>query len=153
VDRPRYEREGDRDEEARIAAVLCNRLQCDVIKLPSWYVLDFAATRAKEIVAFMEVKRRHHVLGHYPDVFLSLHKIFAAHNFHAVTALPCRFFVQFDDCLAWADMLSPRAVGMRGRMDRNDPQDIEPVAYVPVDDFKLLGGRNGKASQGSGEIE
>lgn len=136
--RPLYEAKSDRDEEREIARTLSLAWSCAVVKLPTAYNLDYAATRNNAVIGWLELKRRHCGIGEYPNIFLSLHKVFAAHKFHEVTKLPNLFVVQFDGCLAYADMLPQRPIGFRGRTDRGDWQDQEPVSLIPIADFKVI---------------
>ena len=136
--RPQYEKGGDRAEEARVATILCNLWNCNLVKLPTAYSLDYAATRDKQVLSWVEIKRRQRTLRKYRCVFLSMQKVFSAYNFNIVTGLPCLFVIQFDDCLAYANILEPsRPIEFRGRTDRGDWQDQEPVIAIGADDFKL----------------
>jgi hypothetical protein len=136
--RPRYETEGNTSDERRVASLLGAAWACEIVKLPTAYNLDFAALRDRRVCSWLEIKRRKITLHQFPTVYLSMHKVFAAHNFHAVTGLPCLFVVQFNDCLAYADMLPKRQIDFRGRADRGDWQDQEPVALISVGDFKII---------------
>jgi len=138
MNRPIYESETDRAEENAIADMICAAWSCSVVKLPVAYHLDRAILRQKEVVAWTEIKRRKRTLRQHDSVFLSMQKVFAAHNYHRVTGKPCLFIVRFDDCLAYADMLPPRLIEFRGRTDRGDWQDQEPVVMIPVDEFRPI---------------
>jgi len=136
--RPVYENEGNLADERLIADAVAKAWDCTVVKLPRAYNLDYAILRHKELVAWCEIKRRFRTLEQYPNTFLSMQKVFAAHNFHNVSEKPCFFIVGFDDHLAYADMLPKRSIEFRGRTDRGDWQDVEPVATVPTADFKII---------------
>jgi hypothetical protein len=136
--RPVYETAANRAEEDAIADAVCKAWSCTAVKLPLAYHLDRAFLRGDEVLAWTEIKRRYRTLRKFDTVFLSMQKVFAAHNFHLVTHKPCLFIVKFDDCLAYADMLPQRRIEFRGRTDRGDWQDQEAIALIPVDDFKLI---------------
>ena len=133
-----YETETDRAEENAITDMVCKAWSCTVVKLPVAYHFDYALLRQKEVMAWAEIKRRKRTLRQFNSIFLSMQKVFAAHNFHLVTRKPCLFIIRFDDCLAYADMLPQRRIEFRGRIDRGDWQDQEAVVVIPADDFKLI---------------
>lgn len=139
-ERTPYETDQDRVEEDAIAKMVCEAWSCAVVKLPRAYNLDRAILRDREVMAWAEIKRRKRTLEQYPSVFLSMQKVFAAHNFHLVTGKPCLFIIKFDDCLAYADMLPKRKIEFRGRVDRGDWQDQEAAAVIPTREFKLIRG-------------
>jgi hypothetical protein len=133
--RPRYETASDREEETRIGNILAKAWDCEIVKLPISYNLDYVAIRNKQIFAWLEIKRRHRTLDQYRCTFLSMQKVMTAHLLHSVTGLRCLFVVQFDDQLAFADMLTERTVEFRGRTDRGDWQDQEAAVAIAPDDF------------------
>jgi hypothetical protein len=137
-DRPAYETENDRTEEAAITEIICQIWSCKVVKLPRAYNLDCAILRQNELMAWAEIKRRKRTLEQYPTVFLSMQKILAAHNFNRISGKPCLFVVRFDDCLAWTDMLRNRKIEFRGRVDRGDWQDQEAAAVIHTGEFKVI---------------
>jgi len=81
-DRLAYETKADRVEEDAIADLVCKAWSCSAVKLPVAYHLDRALLRQKEVMAWAEIKRRKRALRQYDSVFLSMQKVFAAHNFH-----------------------------------------------------------------------
>lgn len=137
--RPLYESADDRAREAEIATKIERLLSRKLIKLPMQYRLDYMVMDDERLTAWVEIKRRFHTFDNYPNVFLSLAKVMAARELNAATGLPCRFFVQFNDCLAHADMCKPgRALRFSGRFDREDWQDIEPLVLIPMDQWKII---------------
>lgn len=138
--RPKFETPEDLAIEAEIAVKLEAAWQCQMIKLPFSYKLDWAAVRKNEIVAFLECKRRHRELKEHPTVFFALQKLIAARELHSVTGLPCFYVAQFNDCLAYADVLDfRRKIEFRGRTDR-DGKDQEPVSVIPIADWQVVNG-------------
>jgi hypothetical protein len=135
--RQRYETSADIAEERRIAGILSERWGCAVIKLPLSYRLDYAGVRDGRILGWLEIKRRHRTFHQFATVFLSLQKVFAAHDFFRVVGCPCFYVVQFNDCLAYTDILADRPVEFRGRTDR-DGQDQEPVVRISTGEFKVI---------------
>lgn len=136
-DRVRYERQSDRDEEARVAEALTAAWGCTVRKLPERYTLDYVAIRDGRVVAALEIKVRNRGLEEYGDVFINLNKVITAQAFNAL-GIKSLFVVQFTDVLAYADMTPPRRIEFRGREDRGDWQDVQPVVCIPNTDFKVI---------------
>ncbi len=136
--RPIYETDDTRSIELHMAAVISRFWHCDVVKLPKSYRLDYAAMRERRIVAWLELKRRYHNFGNFDCVFLSLQKVLSAVELHDHSGLPCLFVIQCNNGFFYADMVAPRSIEFRGRVDRNDWQDQEPVAMVPVAEFRKM---------------
>jgi hypothetical protein len=150
-DRPTYETTTDRQHEKRIAEIISDLWFCHVRKLPVAYRLDYAASRAGEVLAWIEIKKRNCTIDQYPDVFLSLQKVIAANQLHSVSERPCMFVVEFNDALAYARIVKPgRKIMVRGRTDRNDWQDVEPIVLIPRDEFTQLTRMEGEDGRRSG---
>lgn len=134
-----YETIDDLGQEKAIAEKLEVRWHCVMRKLPRSYRLDWAASDDGKIRAWLEFKRRYRTFDQYPDTFLALGKVMAAREFVAATSMKCLFVVQFDDALAYADMvINGREIVFGGRTDRDDWEDIEPVVLVPMADFTKI---------------
>lgn len=137
--RPTYETADDRDRERFIAKKIERIFNRKAIKLPKQYRLDYALMCDELITAWLEIKRRNIEFDQYPNVYLSLSKVMAAREFHGATGLPCVFFVQFNDCLAHAQMYKfGRQITFKGRTDRGDWQDLEPIVLIPMREWKIV---------------
>ena len=135
-DRPIYETEESREIEKQMAEFLCRVWRCELKKLPIAYNLDYAAVRDHSVVAWLELKRRFRTLHAHHGVFLSLQKVMSAVRLHDYSDRPCFFVVLCDDGYHYADILKQKyPIEFRGRVDRNDWQDQEPVIDIPVWDF------------------
>jgi len=138
--RPVYETETTRAIERSMAAWLEPVWNCNVVKLPRSYSLDYAALRGSQLVAWLELKRRNRALHEFPTVFLSVQKVMAARALCEITNASCFFVVQFNDCYAYSNILADgRGFAFRGRIDRGDWEDQEPVAVIPVAQFRIIG--------------
>lgn len=156
--RPVYESARDLSEERRIANVAAKRWNVSVLKLAKFDCFDWAAYRqhveyqtsgdvcrpigrpAKEVLSFVEVKRRYCKFDTYPNIILSLAKAERALWRSEATKLPAIFLVGFDDCIAFAQVTRGQMsqITIEKRADRNDPMDEEPCIHIPMRDFKLL---------------
>lgn len=137
--RPIYETSRHLSAEQKIAEVICNRFNCTFQKVPIKYGLDYAALRQGKICAFFELKCRTNPMRQYPDYMLSMHKLMAAQRINLTTALPCFLAVSWTDAIGYAELIPDcYDYGISGRKDRNDPDDIEPVGYIPIDQFRII---------------
>lgn len=137
--RPIYETSRHLSAEQQLADIICQKFNCTLSKMPIKYGLDYAAARNKEICAFLELKCRTNPMQQYPDYMLSMHKLMAAQQILITTALQCLLVVSWTDAIGYTE-INPDCYnyGISGRKDRNDPDDIEPVGYIPIDQFKII---------------
>jgi hypothetical protein len=113
--------------------------QYDFYKLPISYRLDFAACRkgTKEIMGWVEFKRRYHKFGHFPTALFSLGKILQGLTMADITGIPFFLAVMWDDDLRWmrVDMKDAKILwGTRSSKTR-DQDDLEPAVHFPIDAF------------------
>lgn len=134
--RPTYETAQSKEVERQMAIALAGLWCCDVVKLPIAYRLDYAAMRDKRITAWLELKRRYRNFADHDSVFLSLQKVLAAVELNGYSGLPCLFVVQCNDGFFYTNILKEfRTIEFRGRVDRNDWQDQEPITAIPNSEF------------------
>lgn len=139
--RPIYESQETLAKETAAKQIVESAWSCSLLKLPRRYEIDFLADRDDQAVAFVELKCRTNPKDQYADYMLSLGKWLAGLNLTRCTGLPFLLVVQWTDCLGYLtqEESSRYKIGTGGRYDRNDPQDIEPCIYIPVNEFKLIG--------------
>lgn len=137
---PMYETAEDRKAEREVADEVERLRNCKLEKIKQLsYNLDFSAIRQDLIVAFVETKRRHNDLTTFPTVWFPLLKWLRARQIYRELKLPCCFFVQFDDCLAWANLITCTfTLHWRGRNDRQDAEGPEPMLLIPYQQFKVV---------------
>lgn len=136
--RPRYESAADRSAENRIFRILREREGVEFRKLPMQYRLDAAVFRDGNLRGFAEIKRRTHCRGTYSTYLISLSKVIAARGLSQATGLKCLLFVDWTDELGCISFDAPYELGWGGRTDRNDGQDVEPVAFYPIEAFRTV---------------
>ena len=133
--RPRYESEADRRNEREIIDVACRAWNCEAYKLPIAYKLDFALIRDGRIHAFAEVKKRTCKKSQYPTFMLAYQKVLAARQF----SVPTFLIVGWVDQIGFARFDSDvEYIGIGGRRDRADADDVEPQAFFNVKGFKKI---------------
>lgn len=147
--RPLYETDKDFENEKRIKRQIEQEKEWKLTKLPKRYYLDFFAftPRFGQLIAVLEVKRRHNTHDKYPDVILSLAKYMKGAEYADALNVDFLFVVQFNDGLYIHEggslTLQHLQITFGGRTDRNDPEDIEPVVHIPVKAlFTKLGEKN-----------
>ena len=142
--RPLYENKENRRKELQAAEQVRQLWWPDhktrVQHLPKKSVLDLAFVREGSILGFGEVKVRTNDHDKYPTYLLSLEKWMTGVALRKNLRLPVWLFVQFADQLMWVPFAHVEGVevGMGGRVDRGDPQDIEPVAFIPLSLFSVV---------------
>lgn len=131
--RPYYESTNDRQHEAEVINLLCNRFALKPEKLKPSLEVDYALMDNTGKCAYVcEIKVRK---KRYPDMFLSLAKVQALRAYAAIGinarilfALPDGVHIQKVaplDIEGW--------IGYGGRSDRNDSQDGELLVFYPTD--------------------
>jgi len=139
MNRPMYETSESLKNENEVASRISSAWNTKLNKLPIKYRVDYAAERNGKIVAWIEVKTRKYNMNDFDSFMLSLDKYNASVQLGSITNLPVTLVVRWKDKIGYADLLHCRGViKMGGRKDRGDPQDIQPAAYIPIDDFREL---------------
>ncbi len=137
--RPLYESQQDRDNEQALARIIEAKFNCQLTKMPIKLSLDFMATRDGSAVAFIEARQRKTRMRQYPTYMISLYKVMMANTLTQATGLPCFLAVQWSDAAGICKLpSSDMDIQTGGSTRRNDPQDIEPMAYFDVSAFKVL---------------
>lgn len=133
MSRPRYETEQDRRNEEEAVKRFT---KFSVKKVPISYPFDFVLLdQSEKICAAVEVKKRNYELARLPDVFVSARKICGLKLYSRTYNIPSVFLVDMLDGLFYTYIDGEYELTMSGRTDRNDWQDIEPVARIPSSDF------------------
>jgi hypothetical protein len=141
--RPLYETAADLDNEASIAKVLSLKWDCNFVKLPIRYHLDFVVTRGDQAIAYAEFKTRNYSMadiGKMGGYLMSIGKWSAAKQLCDASLLPFILVVKTLDGVYRAGFteFKPDGVLVRGRTDRNDWQDIEPCVLLNTQRFKRI---------------
>ena len=137
--RPIYETPHDLANEASVADVLSSAWNCESTKLQVRDAFDYAATRGKNITAFVEVKTRTNPMHKYPTYMISMTKVMNANAVFMSTGTPSLLVVKWTDCMGWVQLNQNKfTLEIGGRRDRHDAQDIEPVCHISIDLFKVI---------------
>ena len=126
--RPTYETAADQSRERQIVDKLCERFGMKAVKLPQFQDIDFALMRGDAVWGVVEIKCRK---KHYPQMFLSLHKVQGLRAY-AASGLQARVIFATPEGL-FAKKIGPLEVdgwiGIGGRKDRGDEIDTELLVH------------------------
>jgi len=136
--RPLYETEGQRKREYEVAIKAAETWKCKAQKIPISYHLDYAFMRDDKLCAWAEVKCRTNHVNAYPTYMLSMNKIMHGIQMNTITGAAFVLIVEFTNGIYWVKPEGKYTIGFNGRRDRNDTADMEPVAYIPMNEFKPL---------------
>jgi len=138
--RPLYETEEDIGREQSFVEDLCTAWQCEAKKLPIHYKLDFALMRNGIVKAFLEMKVRNYAKGDFATYMVSMAKVLAAREYSAFANVPSLLAVRWNDVSGFIALNNMKdfEIGFGGRGDRGDSQDMEPVVFIPINNFELL---------------
>lgn len=136
--RPTYESSGDRNNEIAISEHLSSIWNCNFKKLPMSYYIDWILMKDAGPVAVAEVKCRRNSSTQYDTLMLSLAKWMNGKRLAQELSVPFLIIVQWTDGLFYAKPESIITYGFGGRTDRNDSQDVEPMVYINIDQFKKI---------------
>jgi len=140
--RPLYETQADRRREASVAGIISQRLNVKLVKLPIRYSIDYAGYYfdTKTLKAWYEIKcRNFHSLNliQYDYLILSLAKVMAGLQLSWTTRKPFYIFWSFlDNSIYFIEITTELVkevadIKSGGRIDRGDPQDVEPMLCFP----------------------
>ena len=141
--RPLYETQQDRDNEQALSRIIEKEFNCQLTKMPIKLSLDYMATRNDSAVAFIEARQRRNQMFQYPTYMVSLYKVMMASALTQATGLPCFLAVQWSDAAGICKLppdYSDQDIQMGGTMRRNDPQDVEPMVYFNLANFRVISG-------------
>ena len=140
--RPLYETEADLSREARVMHTAAEKWNCDYLKLPLSYRLDFALIRSNRLVALAEIRVRNVKAETYPTIIFSVNKRAKANQLSDQTKVPSFFVVKYDDEIRYIDFAETPddfQVGGRTGANRRDQADVELVGHYNVSRMKVLG--------------
>ena len=142
--RPFYETQEQVEAERRIIERLGKAWGCSVAKAKRAYHIDWVIGESPR-VAFVEVKDRStygwEFLDAHGGVYVSALKWGMALMLSWTTGVPVMLLVQTAGGELWWHRLAARehdGVRMGGRVDRGDPQDVEPCVMLRSTRFKRL---------------
>lgn len=153
--RPVYETDGDRHAEAVVMLDVQRIHKVGTRRIRKFFPVDYVIVDGPYVTKWVEVKSRNYTLSelnHNGGLFLSALKVANIHALQRATGITACVVAGLTDGVYVADLPSPDqaplAIVIGGRVDRDDPADVEPCvcvppwSWVPLADysrFKVLG--------------
>lgn len=142
--RPMYESQVDLTHENKMKTLLEAKWNCALHKVPLKYQVDWLAMRENNPMAFIEFKHREKLsIDACPRYMISLDKLMKAKQLAREVEVPFIMVITFKEGTYYG-VFAPNSFddityGFGGRYDRGDAQDVEPMAYLPLRKFVILG--------------
>ncbi len=116
-------------------------------KNPEFYPIDFNLVGKPglgvPILQMFEVKCRDNKMRKWDEFYLSAHKCLAIIQYSRVLGFETRLVVKWTDRIGVIDLAAFDVTSFQkvwfGRLDRNDPNDVEPGLAIPVNLFEEIG--------------
>ena len=140
--RPSYETEADRMRQKAVADFVAEKFGARFISTPRQYPFDYLVQfddGAPMLLCEIKCRTRRRLSAE--SWILSAMKFVHARTFRDTFGVDTIFVFRFGDGeVAYFDALArKRELGFGGRSDRNDPQDMEPVARIMSTEFRHIG--------------
>lgn len=138
--RPFYETSDDLSREREVADEISRAWKCKVRKMPVSYRVDYALFSANTLLAWLEIKCRTNAMQAYDTYMISADKIMSGLDLAHHANAPFLLVVKWSDGIGYTKInkLSDYKIEFWGRADRGDPNDMEPVALIPIENFERI---------------
>jgi len=135
--RPRYENKESLEQEQSFGTVIQLAWNCELVKMPMQYKIDYCCYRDNNLIGFVELKNRTCTKSRYPTYILSLSKYLTAVELSRILGKPTNLCVRWTDETGYVrlDTIRDPHISQGGRTDRNDWQDVEPVIHIDINSF------------------
>jgi len=137
-----YETNADRHRQREAIHYLAKAtatIGVETERLAGW---DYEMVRGQRTLALVEVKCRNCFYQTYPTYMVSESKALHLRDSAISRGVAGGLLVNWKDAIGWlrVDVLHPDTwrVEMGGRIDRNDPMDIERVVHFRINDFRFI---------------
>ena len=129
--RPIYENEESLKAEQEMREVISSKWKVEAMKVPIRYKVDDYLLRDGDVVAIVEYKKRNMSSTCGKSLFISAEKIYFGRAYAEQAGVPFFMIFKFTDGLFFLNASEYEfKIGINGRRDRGDSQDIEPVGYI-----------------------
>jgi hypothetical protein len=140
--RPTYETDGHLESERRVVEAIQAMHGVTLVKTPKYYHIDFCVVDLRnKVVGWVEIRNKTFPRRKFDSFYTSLEKYLSVAKMGHLTGLPAYIACEWTDGTFFKQVNHgdarkyPVTVGGRTVNSRNDPDDIEPVIHIPVDDF------------------
>lgn len=137
--RPIYQNNTDLENENKAIPLIQEKFNCTLSpKLPMKYSAEWIAFRDNNPVAIIEFKKRNLYYKYSKTYDISLHKITITQLFAQKLNLPIILVIHLLDGVYFTTIKDEIPSIVFSRNYRDDPDDIEPLIVIPIQDFKKL---------------
>lgn len=140
--RPTYETNEHLEGERRVIEAIEAMHGVKLVKTPKYYHIDFCVVDIRnKVTGWVEVRNKTFHRQKFDSFYTSLEKYLSVAKMGHLTGFPAYIACGWTDGIFCKRVLHgdakkyPITVGGRTVNSRNDPDDIEPVIHIPVDDF------------------
>lgn len=134
-----YESKEDLANEKEVANFLSSKTGFVFHKLKIAYHVDWLVMDKGKPKYVAEIKRRFNPSTEYPTLMLSLQKWMKGKEMAAEMNIEFVLIIKWNDGLfSYKAEKDGVTYGFGGRYDRDDPQDQEPMVFIPVSKFKRI---------------
>lgn len=144
--RPAYETDGDRHAEAVVMFDVQRIHKVGTRRIRKFFPVDYVIVDGPYVTKWVEVKCRNYTLqelNHNGGLFLSALKVANIDALARATGITACVVAGLRDGVYVADLPSPGtaplAIVFGGRVDRDDPADVEPCVCVPAHAWRKIG--------------
>lgn len=144
-EKPVFENDEDASNEAELADIIERMYSVKMVRQKRFSQFDYLACKGNSISAFVEMRCLNTQYNAQSGVIISASKLLAAKTMIDISGVKHYFVVR------WIDGVVGLAVINRFLKDgvkmvrspitdkrRNAPDDLEPVAYIPIEAFKVI---------------
>lgn len=140
-----FENDQDATNEAELADIIERNYSVKMVRQRKFSQFDYMACKGNRITAFVEMRCLNSHFDDHSTVMISASKLLAAKTMIDISGIRHLFAVKWiDDIIALADInrfLVDRVELVRSPITenrRNAPDDLEPVAHIPIEAFKVI---------------
>ena len=139
MSRPMYETPEDLANEKQICNALTEKFGSEFQKLPIRYHADYLIMKNGTSRGWMEIKQRSIPSYTYSSFLIDLNKVMRMTELSRETSLPSILVVRWsDNRIGFCHINGPFSVVFAGRTDRNDIEDKQPCALIPLSNFIFI---------------
>jgi len=118
---------------------ISTKMDCICITTPQLCAVDGLICRLDgSLWCLAEIKIRSNHSNKYTTYLLSSEKHKNIIDISVCLRVPALLIVKFTDCVMATTLRDNYLTSSGGRLDRNDIQDIELCAYIPMSEFRLV---------------
>lgn len=148
--RPIYETSEDRHAEALIMRDVQREHGIGIRRIRKMFPVDYAVMQGPYVTKWVEIKARNYSLEELNEgggLYLSALKVANIYALEQATGILTCVVAGLTDGIYVADVprpeIAPLSIVFGGRVDRDDPADVEPCVCIPAHAWRKIGDYQG----------